>query len=561
MRFAPLLLIAACANADAAWETQGLRFQDEGVHKGYATAVNCAGAGITCAVAGGKATLTVPGGGGTGTPGGVSGNIQTNDGAGAFAAYAGTTCAYAVKTLNASGTATCTAAPTIPADISGASYWTSVAESALSNETALGALATGIILNTTTTGIPTIYAGTACSANQYMNALDASGVKTCAQVTTAQLSGTISDAQLANNYSGIGACASGRFASTLNDNAAPTCTQVAYADVSGTPTIPADISGKTYLVQTADATLTGEQAMGALTTGLVKNTTTTGVQSIYAGTSCTNQFNRSLDASGAATCAGVGVADFTANQGTTTQVLHGNAAGQPTWAGVSLTADPTANQGTTTTVLHGNGAGQPTFAAVSLTADVSGILPAANGGTGTSQGNGGCVTLGTANGATVTVGPITWTGTFNELIAEYEITGYGGGTPVGRLLIGAASISTTAATNGTSMSEGIAGTLTNALSIPGAPLAVTLSAIARSGTVHIRGRTGNLKRYEIIGQNGNASVSAASTLFRAAGNFSDLGTNLPIQRAQLTVYDTLATTAASSQTFNSGTTLTMIGCP
>lgn len=41
----------------------------------------------------------------------------------------------------------------------------------------------------------------------------------------------------------------------------------------------------TYLTQTADATLTNEQAMGALATGLVKNATTTGIQSIaVAGT-------------------------------------------------------------------------------------------------------------------------------------------------------------------------------------------------------------------------------------------------------------------------------------
>ena len=36
----------------------------------------------------------------------------------------------------------------------------------------------------------------------------------------------------------------------------------------------------TYIVQTADATLTNEQAMGALGDGLVKNATTTGIQSI-----------------------------------------------------------------------------------------------------------------------------------------------------------------------------------------------------------------------------------------------------------------------------------------
>lgn len=39
-----------------------------------------------------------------------------------------------------------------------------------------------------------------------------------------------------------------------------------------------------------------------------------------------------------------------------------------------------ASLGTTTTLLHGNAAGAPTFAAVSLTADVTGVLPAANGG-------------------------------------------------------------------------------------------------------------------------------------------------------------------------------------
>jgi hypothetical protein len=65
----------------------------------------------------------------------------------------------------------------------------------------------------------------------------------------------------------------------------------------------------TYITQTPDATLSAEQAMSLLGTGITINTTTTGVQSIYAGTSCTNQFVRSLDASGAATCATVVDAD------------------------------------------------------------------------------------------------------------------------------------------------------------------------------------------------------------------------------------------------------------
>lgn len=50
--------------------------------------------------------------------------------------------------------------------------------------------------------------------------------------------------------------------------------------------------------------------------------------------------------------------------------------------GAGATPVPLGSLGTTTTILHGNAAGAPTFAAVSLTADVSGILAGANGGTG-----------------------------------------------------------------------------------------------------------------------------------------------------------------------------------
>ena len=64
----------------------------------------------------------------------------------------------------------------------------------------------------------------------------------------------------------------------------------------------------TYITQTPDATLTNEQALSALATGLVVNTTATGVLTIYTGASCTNQFIRALSATGAATCASVNLA-------------------------------------------------------------------------------------------------------------------------------------------------------------------------------------------------------------------------------------------------------------
>lgn len=58
--------------------------------------------------------------------------------------------------------------------------------------------------------------------------------------------------------------------------------------------------------------------------------------------------------------------------------------------GAGATPKVLGSLGTTTTLLHGNAAGAPTFAAVSLTADVSGTLPIANGGSGLTA-------LGTAN--------------------------------------------------------------------------------------------------------------------------------------------------------------------
>ena len=67
-----------------------------------------------------------------------------------------------------------------------------------------------------------------------------------------------------------------------------------------------------YWVGAANATLTAEKNLGILSTGLVLNTT--GTPSIYGGTSCTNQFPRSLSATGAATCASVDLtADLTGN--------------------------------------------------------------------------------------------------------------------------------------------------------------------------------------------------------------------------------------------------------
>lgn len=161
-----------------------------------------------------------------------------------------------------------------------------------------------------------------------------------------------------------------------------------------------------FITRTADPDLSNETALGTLATGLLINTTTTGVPTVYAGATCTNQFTRALSASGAATCASVTLTtDVTGTLpvanggtgltgGTSGGVLAFTAAGTLS-SSIALTANqlvigggagqppiPLGAAGTATQVLHGNAGGTPSFGSVILTTDVSGILPSANGGTG-----------------------------------------------------------------------------------------------------------------------------------------------------------------------------------
>lgn len=132
------LLLAATPVNDFPFD-KGIRVKDHGtgaaVQSQQARGVDCYGA-LSCSVDGGWLTITA---GDAGSGGGGSG------------------------------------APTT------ASYITRVAESGLSNETAMGGLGTGLVLNTTTTGTPSIYAGASCT-NQFPRSLNASGAATCASV-------------------------------------------------------------------------------------------------------------------------------------------------------------------------------------------------------------------------------------------------------------------------------------------------------------------------------------------------------------------------------------------
>lgn len=67
-------------------------------------------------------------------------------------------------------------------------------------------------------------------------------------------------------------------------------------------------SNATYITQIPNGTLSNEQALSLLTTGLLLSTTATGVLTIKAANTCTAQFPRSDDASGVWTCASVALA-------------------------------------------------------------------------------------------------------------------------------------------------------------------------------------------------------------------------------------------------------------
>lgn len=67
-------------------------------------------------------------------------------------------------------------------------YWTGAADATLSAEANLGALGTGLVINTA--GVPSIYAGATCT-NQVVRVLGANGAATCATITSAFVDATI----------------------------------------------------------------------------------------------------------------------------------------------------------------------------------------------------------------------------------------------------------------------------------------------------------------------------------------------------------------------------------
>lgn len=215
----------------------------------------------------------------------------------------------------------------------------------MSAEQPLSALGTALLRNTTSTGVLSAYGGTTCT-NQFLTALSATGAGTCADVNLATITltgalgptnggtgfatvtqGDLIYASAADTWAKLAKSATAtRYLSNTGASNNPAWAQVALATgVSGTLPVA---NGGTGLTAGTDGGILGFTATGTVASSVV----------------------------------------LTASR----IVLGGGAGATPTVLG---------SLGTTTTVLHGNAAGAPTFGAVDLSADTTGTVSVAKGGT------------------------------------------------------------------------------------------------------------------------------------------------------------------------------------
>jgi hypothetical protein len=158
---------------------------------------------------------------------------------------------------------------------------------------------------------------------------------------------------------------------------------------------------------TAGKTLTFNVQNADRTISLAGNLTTSGANPLTFTT--TGSTNVTLPTSGTLL---TGLVSLTAGVSGVLPVANGGTNSSTALSGSSIMkSDGTkivqGAAGTTTTVLHGNAAGAPTYSAVSLTADVSGTLGVGSGGTGQTSYTDGQLLIGNTTGNTLTKATLT----------------------------------------------------------------------------------------------------------------------------------------------------------
>lgn len=222
-----------------------------------------------------------------------------------------------------------------------------------------------------------------------------------------------------------------------------------------------------YLTDRAEAGLSAEQNIGALTTGLMLNSVSGGVGTVsaYAGGSCTNQFFRSVNASGAPTCASIAMADF-ASMAANTVVLNATAgAAAPTAFAMPACADSGGNHlnyvgGTGFTCGTSSSGGAPTDAHYVTTTAEAGLSAEANLGALTTG-----LVLNTVAAGTSTLSTFSPTASCNGFIKALDASGaatcsatVSSGsliTSAGNIQVGGASAFIQSGGSGSSWQEGV----------------------------------------------------------------------------------------------------------
>ena len=248
----------------------------------------------------------------------ATGAMINNQGTGLISIYGGAACpaGSAIRSVDASiGLINCIIASGGSGAPTTSTYLLQVADGSLPSAQAMGALSTALVINATSTGVQSAYTGAACPSGTAIRSMDATGgVINCVTAsggtgapTTSKYLLQQADGSLPNAQS-MGVLTTGLVQNTTSTGvqsiyagtSCPTANALGGLDATGglTNCIPVPLTA-TYLLQTANAYLTSAQVMASLDTGITINATATGVQTIYAGTNCgTISALRTLDATG-----------------------------------------------------------------------------------------------------------------------------------------------------------------------------------------------------------------------------------------------------------------------
>ncbi len=255
-----------------------------------------------------------------------------------------------------------------------------------------------------------------------------------------------------------------------------------------------------------------------------------------------------------------------------------NASAAPAYFTPTLASGLFQNQGTTTTVLHGNAAGNPSWGQVGLTTDVTGALPIGNGGTGqitkapafdalSPMTAGGDLIYGGASGT----GTRLANGAAGQVLQSNGTTlapTWGGGSGLASFRTQATAASTLTLVVGDAYAQQFTGsTAAQIVKLPTTSVAAGQSfLIMNNSTVPITLQSSGANTIQILGPNAQVIVTALVTTPTTAANWSAVSSSYYFQngfRTQATAASTLTLVVgdAYAQEFTGSTAAQIVQLP